>query len=381
MKKLFIIIAVILIFSAIAFGVYFAWKKSKEILEPPVIDQRLTTNDLQPTSEAGRKLKIISDQPTLAYWLATRTNADLTQINAEIYYLNFNGQILKANEEGEDEIISDRQIENIQSVEANKDGAQIIVKYAVNSNVSRFEIYDLSKKTWQLIQNISAVTFSPDGKKIAYLEHPNSALQMRPSELIIKDLTSAKPKITKILPLNQVDFDLKWILADKIILTPKPSNLISGEAWQIDLKKKTIALFAEGDGLMLNFAKDASWGLKSSSDFQKKLNLELIDANGVSKANLGFSTLPEKCLITASNLYCAISENYNTIKEPSLPDDYLKKAVYFSDALYQISINENNFLGIFNESQPAIDAFNFEISDNRLFFINRYDNKIYGLEL
>lgn len=371
MKKLIVVIIIILIISAIAFGVYFAWQKSKDILEPSSSGQQTTDYGLSPASVES-KLKIISDQPAFYYWLANSTTSQ------EIFYVNQAGQILKVKENGlpaqagDDEIISDRKIENIQSAEANKEGGKIIVKHG------NFEIYDLNKKIWQLIQNVSAVTFSPDGRKIAYLE--NGAGNSVISNLVIKDLTNEKLKPTKILSLNQIDFDLKWISADKIILLPKSSNLVNAEAWQVDIKKKTIALFAEGDGLMFNFAEDGSWGLKFSLDFQKKSKLELIDSSGASNANLNFSTLPNKCLVTLNNLYCAISENYNTIKVPALPDDYLKKAVYFSDALYQISINENNFSGIFNEARPAIDAANFEISNSKLFFINRYDNKIYGLD-
>src|SRR3972149_4708019 len=95
MKKIIIIISVILGIIAIVFGAYFAWKK----------------------------LKIISDQPAFYYWL---TNSTTT---ADIFYINQVGQILKIKEDGDDEIISDRQIDNLQSVEANKDGGKIIVKH------------------------------------------------------------------------------------------------------------------------------------------------------------------------------------------------------------------------------------------------------------
>ena len=141
MKKIIIIISVILGIIAIVFGAYFAWKKSKEILEPPIIDQRPITDNQQQIALAEQKLKIISDQPAFYYWL---TNSTTT---ADIFYVNQVGQILKIKEDGEDEIISDRQIDNLQSVEANKDGGKIIVKYGGN-----FEIYDLTKKIWQPLQ-------------------------------------------------------------------------------------------------------------------------------------------------------------------------------------------------------------------------------------
>lgn len=49
MKKTIIII-IILGIVAMVLGVYFAWKKSRQVLVPPVSNQRPTTNNLQPTT-------------------------------------------------------------------------------------------------------------------------------------------------------------------------------------------------------------------------------------------------------------------------------------------------------------------------------------------
>ena len=108
MKKIIIIISVILGIIAIAFGAYFAWQKSKDILEPPIAEQSPILDTASKIIEQ-QKLKIISDQPAFYYWLTIATSSQ-----NEIFYINQIGQILKIKEDGEDEIISDRQIENLQ---------------------------------------------------------------------------------------------------------------------------------------------------------------------------------------------------------------------------------------------------------------------------
>ena len=224
-KKIFIIITVLFIFTAIVFGVYFAWKKSKEILEPPAINRPAIDYNLPVTTSTAPKLEAISDQPVFGYWLLNSTSSP----EAEIFYLNQSGQILKA-KDGDDEIVSDREIKNLQAYKANGGGSKVLVKSGFLS-VPIFEIFNLETKVWQSLENISAADFSPDGTKIAYLSGQNS-------DLIIKDLIDKKQKTTKIMSFNQVDFDLKWLTLDKILLISNPSALIRGEIWEVNIKKR-----------------------------------------------------------------------------------------------------------------------------------------------
>ncbi len=119
-------------------------------------------------------------------------------------------------------------------------------------------------------------------------------------------------------------------------------------------------------------------GLEFSSESQGRTGrLNLIDERGVVLANLDFMTLANKCLISQPKIYCAIPKNIPP--RTTLPDDYLKRAVYFDDIFYQIDINQNSFTEIPTASQSVIDAVNLKFVGNRLFFINRYDNKVYSL--
>jgi len=245
--------------------------------------------------------------------------------------------------------------------------------------ISRFVIFNAAAKIFELLaDNISAIDFSPDAKKIAYLE---AATSTAVSNLVIKDLVGAKPKTTKILSFNQKDFGLQWISPEKIILFPKPSSFYASSVWLVDIKNKTLApLASEIYGLIIKYSASGKIGLEfSSQTYGTIYKLNLIDDKGAIKANLDFTTLPEKCLVSEPQIYCAIPKNIPN--KTILPDDYLKKAVYFDDLFYQININENSSLEIFESSDSAIDAINLKLIDGKLLFINRYDNKLYGLEL
>ena len=365
MKKLILVITIIVFIFAISFGVYFAWEKSQEILNPPAADNQSQNYQFQPQEPKGETLKILSDQTVFAYWTAENSTS------SEIFYINESGQILKIKDK-EDEIISDRPIENLQQTKANKNGSKIIVKQGASS-APKFEIFDIGKKIWQSLNNASAADFSPDGKSVAYLE--NTA---KSSNLMTKDLSSSKQTSSKILSFNQKDFDLKWLASDKIFLIPKPSSEIEGEIWEVDIKKKTLKLFDKGLGLTINWSKDSSYGLRFvSAKPEGKLNL--IDSSGAIKANINFLTLPEKCWVSLVNLYCAVFYSYTSKSLPILPDDYLKKAVYFEDKIYSIDLNKNSFEQLNIYPQSSIDAVNLSVLGKNILFINRYDKKIYQL--
>lgn len=373
MKRIFLITTSLLVFSAIILGAYFGWKKSKDILTPPAINRSAVDYNLPITTSTAPKLGALSDQPVFGYWLSNSTSSP----EADIFYLNQNGLVLKS-KDGDDEIISDREIKNLQAYKANSGGSKIIVKSGLLT-APAFEIFNLETKVWQSLENIFAADFSPDGTKIAYLEKSNNNSEI--NNLIIKDLADKKQKITKIMSFNQIDFDLEWLTSDKILLVSNPSALIRGEIWEVNIKKKTFRLLTDGDGLAINWSKDGALGLRFIVNQKREISLNLIDAEGIIKADLDFSTLADKCLMSLSKIYCAIPKNYSSVKKPILPDEYLKRAVYSDDAVYEIDLTENSSKKIIDENLAAIDAVSFSLSGNRLFFINRYDNKLYGFNL
>ena len=408
-KKIITIIAVVLGIIAIGIGAYFAYKKSKEILTPGAGVEQAGEFGIASGTAEKKKLQVVSDQPVFDYWatggplvfindqtsatisvVAKAVNAtstvtstqstatsSLASLEKQVFYFNKSGQIFRA-KDGEDEMVSDRIFENLQKIEANNDGLMVIVRYGSLTS-PQLELFSLVSKMWQSLEKVSAAAFSPDGTKIAYLE---AGVKIT-SNLMIRDLVGKKKQTSKIFSLTQKDFDLNWFDNNKIILVQKPSYLYGSEFFSIDIKNKTISSFISGNGLMLNWSKEnGEFGLKFESDIKgANGKLNLIDKSGTNRANMGFLTLPSKCSIGLAKIYCAIPQSYTSFQEPKLPDEYLKRAAYSTDAIYEIDINQNIFSGLYGETEPALDIAHFTPFDSQLLFVNRYDDKVYGLAL
>jgi len=397
MKKTIIIISIVLGILALLAGVYFAWQKTKTILNPPTspsgteqpVSFGAPTSTL-PTAAgqaAGQKLQLVSDQPIFDYWIfypaatstatttATSTTVSTSTItrDSKIFYLSQDGKIFKL-EGGKSEAVTSEPVKNLQAIKPSFDGKRVLIKSG-DFVSPKFIIFNSEAKVFEVLpENITAAAFSPDAKKIAYLEKISG-------NLIIKDLIGTKPKTVKVLSFNQKDFDLDWILAEKIVLTPKPSAFYLTSAWMIDTKNKTLSpLGTEVNGLMIKWSTNGKTGLQFSSQSEGRgSRLNLINEKGAVQANLDFITLPDKCFISEPKIYCAVPGSIPA--KTVLPDDYLKKAVYFRDVFYQIDITQNSLSEILSGTEPTLDATNLRLVDNKLFFINRYDNKLYSLEL
>ena len=370
-----------------ALGVYFAWKKTKSILTPPSVSPSTAEQGLPPTTTGQMptaKLKILSNQPIFDYWIyrpefgvvatSTATSTGTIARDSIVFYLNQEGKVFQTEKDGKTEAITSESIENIQMIKSSFDGKRVLIKSG-DFISPKFIIFNSEARVFELLpENITAAAFSPDAKKIAYLEKTNG-------NLTIKDLVGAKPKTVKVLSFNQKDFDLDWILAEKIILTPKPSAFYLTSAWIVDVKNKTLSpLGTEVNGLMIKWSTNGKTGLQFSSQSEGRgSRLNLINEQGAIQATLDFITLPDKCFISEPKIYCAVPENISA--KTVLPDDYLKRAVYFRDVFYQIDINQNSLSEILAGIEPALDVTHLNLVDNKLFFINRYDNGLYSLEL
>ena len=136
---------------------------------------------------------------------------------------------------------------------------------------------------------------------------------------------------------------------------------------------------SDENGLMIKWADDGSVGLK----FQRRDNensLVLMDKNGrVLNIPLFDTTLPVKCAVDSEKIYCGVPREI--LPGTILPDDYLKRKIYLNDDILAWDIALNTVERLFDGNNIIIDVDNLSKESGKIFFINRYDRKLYSIDI
>lgn len=315
----------------------------------------------EPTGSESKKL-IASAREIFDYWI--------NKTSGEAYYATDDGEIFKIGADGTEESTGSKATGDLSFIKPSTDGSSIIVAFGFPQSPT-FAIYNVAKKSWQALPaGTSAAAWDPkSNNRIVYIKENGAGSS-------IALLTLSNQKSEAVLKLNQRDLGIEWPSADTVYLAEKPSAEYASSLWSLNLKNKTLKTVAsEEHGLLTRWFPNGA--LKFSNDGSQN-SFEWIKADGRTIVDWGFTTLPSKCFLTVAEMYCAIPRTI----EPrlKLPDAYLKHAARFNDTINKIDLINADYLPI-NVPLEQIDADRLEVYKNELFFINRYDNKLYELSL
>jgi hypothetical protein len=351
-------------------------------------------NTSLPTSTAATGLTktfgIISSSPVLDYFVnATNT---VTAIEP-------GGQIIQiAN--GNVNTISAIPMQNILSASFSHDGAKALVSFG-DPNNPQTSVFTLATKTWvPLAAGLQSPTWSPSDYRITYF---TTQAQAGTESLATLDTSKAKPTPTGLTTLHTQDLAIAWPTKTQIILYTKPSDYVGGDAWVYDLQKtalEPIAIETPGLSLLWSGAGFSGAGpmalLFSSGASSLGGSLSLADISGNIIQRLKLSTLPSKCLFTLATsttvtpptittstpyLYCGVPRDQDTFAISHLPDDYNQMALFTADDVYRINLRSGAIDTVFNDQKQNLDLSDVKFFNGMLFFVNRYDQKLYAIGL
>ena len=293
-----------------------------------------------------------------------------------LFYKRAGGNLFRAGLDGQgEENVSNLTVVGITDIEWSRDRERTIVSYIEDGALKRFIQTVATATTAFLPQNISAPQFSPDAtSRIAYTEVTTSG-----SRLIIADSRGKNPKTAY---FNQIpDFRPSWDEPSTIILATPPTYAVSSLSALVTVGK-TSSGFISGAGLgILSDNKGFLYAVSAvSSDTGRILPLRLVNRKGEAVAETSVATLVDKCAwdIAGEWLYCAVPTNAGA----SLPDNWYKGKVQFSDRLVKIDSRTGNVLGLGVEAS-FLDAVNLflDTKNQYLFFVNKADSTLWRLEL
>ncbi len=366
MKSILKILGVLSVLAIIGASGYFIYKAfftapaTTTIAKPETIDQK--------KAELGVRspdLNVFSKNKALSYWIDEKTGA--------IYYADPTGTIFKLFGAEREEEISTQSLPDFHSLTPSPDGTKALAEFGYPFEPV-FAVFNTENNSWErLPQGTIAADFDPTSKQIAFVTNGTSGS--------LKILNLADKKSVTITAVPAGDLILSWIKSDKIYLQSKPTSASSLETWSADPVKKTLKkldiLGSALDTIMLRWFKKSGLGLRLSAPTVNTTNLSLVHVAGAELLGLPFKTLPDKCAFAnADLLYCAVPNNLPA--RANLPDDYFQKKIFTTDSIISYNLETLEERVLFS---GEVDATELNILGNQLFFINRYDEKIYSLKI
>lgn len=273
--------------------------------------------------------------------------------------------------------ISNSTIPGVYETIFNNKADSIIYRYVSSGEevITSF-LATLGGKSSFLNSDILGVSLSPDKSKFfSIIKNKNG---------VVGNVNSFEDtKIKQVFTSAFSEWLPQWVTEQSIYLTTKPSYLVEGSVFNLNIANGTLTkIFGGVTGLTTLTNRDGSFILFGASlDTGPKLNI--FDIQNHQSVDLGVYGLPEKCVWSSDNInvYCAIP---NTITGIQYPDSWYQGVTSFEDYFVKINTKTKDIVTIANsKNEVAIDGTNLLLSskEDKLFFVNKKDYTLWQLDL
>ncbi|MEI7689215.1 MAG: hypothetical protein WCI91_03475 [Candidatus Nomurabacteria bacterium] len=348
---------------AVSGAAYF--EEKKEI--PAVVDNTVITPI---TTTKTTKNKLVAPPVSIPNYEVTPSIRYVEKATGHIYQMN-----LKTRAQGE---ISNSTVPGVYEAIFGNGANSVIYRYPStdNKSITSFVSSLTNKNSSFLASDITSISLSPD--KNSYFSLIKNIKGVAGTVSNFNDV-----KTSNIFTSSFSEWLPQWVTNQSIYITTKPSYLVNGDIFNLDIQSGTLTKILGGiPGLTTLTSGDGkSFLFGASLNTGPKLNVYNI--NGRISIDLKIYGLPEKCVWSSDNInvYCAVP---NTIIGNQFPDIWYKGLVSFDDKFVKINTNNQDIATLANSSSEIpVDATNLFLSKNEdgLFFINKKDGTLWKFDL
>ncbi|MBP6855708.1 MAG: hypothetical protein KBC26_01915 [Candidatus Pacebacteria bacterium] len=332
----------------------------------------ITEKDLLEFYENQKKrLSIVSDKNIVGYWFSKQSPTS-TPI---LWYATKNVDIFSGTGTSTHQVVLSLANQTAQSVIGALGKPYAVITLENGQKV----LFDGVKKTWEwLSPDVISVAFSPDGTQIALLSKTSASEKT----IYIRQSPAGSKKPTPITTLAIQDVNIIWGAKDVITLAPRSSYKTEASIVQFNIKNKTASVLDSGNGIQVIWDTNGTRAMLFKSNNGRSMQVRIIDTIGTSIVDAAFSTIKEKCAFGENALvWCAIP--YAASKEGTVmwPDDINKRATYTKDTVVRLDVEKKSVDTILDSGETMLDVYAIQHVGNNLYFINRYDDRLYQYSL
>ncbi len=366
MKKIFILASVIFVLTTTFWGVYhFVFQKRNNLK----IDNVISTN-----SKKKEKIFSISDKKVIPDIIIDKSK-DLiyfySPYNQVIYESSFNGESVR--------VLDKLKNSKIVKLNWSPNGKKLIYQTA-NGDFYLKKINEDDEV--KLKKGLDLVSWTNLGNKIIY-KYYNNESQERSLNIANPDGSFWKRLSLLEWPKMKISFVPKSVL---VSFWNYPQNSQETSLKIISLTGGEVkTIFSGFKGTDYLWSPDGKKFLVSSAEGKNKLRLGVVDSDGSNYQDLHLATLVSKCVWSKDNqnIYCALP--LNIASSVTMPDDYQLEKIKTRDSFWKINIATGEkkriveleeIKGDYDVSSPLLSS-----DESYLFFINRFDSKLYAVEL
>ncbi len=370
------------------------------------------TGSSTPTTTSGQmavqSFGVLSSNPVIDYFVDSHNTITAIEPTGEVFTVS----------SGQSTIVNSSTIDNIISAKFSYDGKKILVSYGDPSN-PQAGVFDVATNAWtSLPQGMISPEWAPlNTYQIAYLVTTNSG------KLALATMDAANLKIapSALLSLNASDLTLQWPSKTEFILSDRPTAQSPGSIWAFNSQTGGFSSILYGvDGAESMWSNNSTFPyglLFFNGNSGNTLELQALSGN-LPTESLTFATLPSKCVFNTESmpiassststtaatstpssttkkapapaknsptstpylaLYCGVPRGSSGFSSAHLPDDYNMMALFTSDDLYKVNTQTGAVQSLWSDATQNVDVSDVKFANNALFFVNRYDQKLYGL--
>jgi hypothetical protein len=332
------------------------------------------------TPPASATFGLVAEAPAVDYFVDVSGTVTLVQPD---------GQIVSVAQELET-AVSASPIASLVKAAFSFDGKKVLVVFGERGAL-QLSVFDVPGRFWQPLSfsgKIQDIVWSPNDHRILYLIENGGAVALATVNV---DDKAAKPR--ELARLQVRDALLQWTHPDVITIASRPSALITGSVWTFNPSTRTLKVVVQGaPGAEVAWDVKGDNGVLFESSERGGGTLSIIERGSGATRALGMLTLPEKCVFreekrqatsapAVASLFCAVPRTQDAFLRNTMPDAYLKRALYTEDDFFAVDVKTQETRIIFSDSTRALDAVRLKVFQNALFFINRYDQRVYAISL